>query len=147
MLGNPNATDKEMWNALEQVGLGQIIHRYSEGLNTFLQDRGRRLSMGQRQLLIFAAALLADPKILILDEATSSIDVFNEIKIQKATKVLLENRTAFIIAHRLSTIRDADQILVIDNSKIVEKGTHEELIANQGYYYNLIRNQIDLAHV
>lgn len=147
LMGNPNATDKQMWDALKQVGLSSMVKRFGDGLDSFLQDRGRRLSMGQRQLLIFAAALLADPKILILDEATSSIDVFNEIKIQKATKELLKGRTAFIIAHRLSTIRDADQIIVIDKANIIEKGTHEELLEQKGFYYDLIQNQLDLAHV
>ncbi len=147
MLGNPYATDDQMWAVLEQVGLAATIRRYDTGLETFLQDRGRKLSMGQRQLLIFAAALLADPKILILDEATSSIDVFNEIKIQKATELLLQNRTAFIIAHRLSTIRDADQILVIDGAQIQEMGTHAELLSQKGMYYNLVRNQMDLSKI
>ncbi len=145
MLGDPNATEEQMWNVLEQVGLSDMVKRFDKGFDTFLQDRGRKLSMGQRQLLVFAAALLANPKILILDEATSSIDVFNEIKIQKATKFLLQNRTAFIIAHRLSTIRDADQIVVVDQAHIVEKGTHEELLQKRGKYFKLVQNQINLT--
>lgn len=147
MLGNPHATDEEMWEVLHQVGLASTIERTENGLDTFLQDRGRKLSMGQRQLLIFAAALLADPRILILDEATSSIDVFNEVKIQHAIDLLLENRTAFIIAHRMSTIRKADQIYVINDAQIEEQGTHKELMEKEGHYYSLIENQIELTTI
>ncbi|UYP46232.1 Vitamin B12 import ATP-binding protein BtuD [Candidatus Lokiarchaeum ossiferum] len=144
-LGDPKATDKDMWFVLEQVGLKDSIERFEYGLDTPLQERGKRLSVGQRQLLVFAMALLADPRIIVLDEATSSVDVFSEIKIQKAIKLLLSNRTAFIIAHRLSTIRDADMIAVIDDGNIVEMGTHEELLKKQGAYYTLVRNQIELT--
>lgn len=147
MLGNPYATDEEMWDVLDQVGLSATIRRSEQGLDMFLQDRGSKLSMGQRQLLVFAAALLADPKILILDEATSSIDVFNEVKIQHAIDLLLEDRTAFIIAHRMSTIRKADQIYVINESQIEEQGTHEELMEKEGHYYSLIESQIKLTSI
>ena len=96
---------------------------------------------------MFATILLADPRILILDEATSSIDVFSEIQIQKSVKLLLADRTAFIIAHRLSTIRNADSIVVIDDGNIVEQGTHDELIKQKGPYYELIKNQVELAEI
>lgn len=146
-LGNPYATEEEMWEVLDKVGLKRYVERLPEGLQTPVQERGGRLSIGQRQLVIFAAILLANPKILILDEATSSIDVFTEIQIQQAMKILLEGRTSFIIAHRLSTIRDADLICVIDDGKIVEMGSHDELIVKNGSYFNLVRNQIELAAV
>jgi len=146
-LGNPLATDEDMWNALEQVGLKSYISKMENGLNTKLQERGGRLSVGQRQLLVFAAVLLADPRILILDEATSSIDVFSELKIQKATDLLLKDRTSFIIAHRLSTIRNADTIAVIDDGNIVEQGTHEELLQQHGQYYELVKNQVELTEI
>lgn len=146
-LGNPMATESEMLKALEQVGLNDFVLNLENGIDTPLQERGGRLSVGQRQLLIFATVLLADPRILILDEATSSIDVFSEIQIQNAVKVLLSDRTAFIIAHRLSTIRNADSIVVIDDGNIVEQGTHDELIKQKGHYYELIKNQIELAEI
>ncbi|MHA2403885.1 MAG: ABC transporter ATP-binding protein, partial [Candidatus Kariarchaeaceae archaeon] len=144
-LGKPNATDEEMYEVLNQVGLYDYVVKLDQGLDTPLQERGGRLSVGQRQLLVFAAVLLANPRILILDEATSSIDVFSELQIQKAIKLLLANRTSFIIAHRLSTIRDADTIVVIDDGKIVEQGTHDQLVKLHGYYYNLVKNQIELS--
>ncbi|OLS26524.1 MAG: putative ABC transporter ATP-binding protein [Candidatus Heimdallarchaeota archaeon LC_2] len=146
-LGNPMASEEVMLNALDQVGLKDFVLNLENGLDTPLQERGGRLSIGQRQLLMFATVLLADPRILILDEATSSIDVFSEIQIQKAVKLLLSDRTAFIIAHRLSTIRNADSIVVIDDGDIVEQGTHDELIKQKGYYYDLIKNQIELAEI
>lgn len=146
-LGNPQATKKEMLDALDQVGLKDFVVNLENGLDTPLQERGGRLSVGQRQLLMFATVLLADPRILILDEATSSIDVFSEIQIQKSMKLLLSDRTAFIIAHRLSTIRNADSIVVIDDGHIVEQGTHDELIKQKGHYYELIKNQVELAEI
>ncbi len=146
-LGNPQATESEMYEVIAQVGLADYIGKMELGLDTPLQERGGRFSVGQRQLLVFAAVLLADPRILILDEATSSIDVFSELQIQKAINLLLANRTAFIIAHRLSTIRDADRIVVIDQGKIVEQGTHDELIKSGGYYFELVKNQIELTEI
>ena len=146
-LGNPRATEEEMWNALDMVGLKSFVKNMSDGLDTKLQERGGRLSVGQRQLLVFAAVLLADPRILILDEATSSIDVFSELKIQKSIQLLLKNRTSFIIAHRLSTIRNADTIIVIDDGQIIEQGTHDELISQKGDYYDLVKNQIELSSI
>ncbi len=146
-LGNPRATEEEMWKALELVGMKDYVSKMEKGLDTPLQERGGRLSIGQRQLIVFAAILLANPKIVILDEATSNIDVFTEMKIQESMRYILKNRTSFIVAHRLSTIRDADRILVIDNGKVVEEGTHEELIAKQGKYYSLVQNQVKLAEM
>ncbi|MHA1910845.1 MAG: ABC transporter ATP-binding protein [Candidatus Kariarchaeaceae archaeon] len=146
-MGNPEATVEQMWFVLDQVGMKRFVERMENGIDTHIQERGSRLSVGQRQLIVFAAVLLADPRILILDEATSSIDVFSEIKIQKAIKLLLKGRTSFIIAHRLSTIRNADNIAVIDAGKIIETGTHEELFEKKGAYYNLVKSQIKLAEV
>ena len=144
-LGNPNCTEKQMWDALEKVGLRDYVARLPKQLDTSVQERGGRLSIGQRQLVIFAAVFIADPRILVLDEATSSIDVFTEIKIQETLNSLLRGRTTFIIAHRLSTIRNADLICVVDEGKIVEKGSHSELVERRGRYYSLIKNQVELA--
>jgi ATP-binding cassette subfamily B protein len=144
-LGNPNASEQEMWNALEAVGLKNYVQKLDFKLDTPIHERGGRLSIGQRQLVVFAAVLLADPRIIILDEATSSVDVFTEILIQRALNVVLKDRTAVVIAHRLSTIRNSDQIVVIDKGKIVEMGKHEELLNQKGLYYTLIRNQLELS--
>ena len=145
LLGKPDATDEELWNVLELVNMRKFVQKLPQQLDTPMQERGARLSIGQRQLIIFAAVLLADPKIVVLDEATSSVDIFAEILIQKALGLVLKGRTSFIIAHRLSTIRDADKIVVIELGEIVEMGTHEELIEKRGFYYELVKNQIDLA--
>ena len=104
-----------------------------------MQERGSRLSLGQRQLVAFARALLADPRILILDEATSSVDIGTERRIERALRTLLADRTAFVIAHRLSTIRDADLIVVLEHGRVVEQGTHDELIARGGLYTLAVR--------
>ncbi len=146
-LGRPDVTEDEMWKALEKVGLKEYVERMPNGLYTHLQERGGRLSVGQRQLLILAAVIIADPRILILDEATASIDMFSELLIQEALEQIVSNRTAFIIAHRLSTIKNADLIVVIDHGEIMEMGTHEELLNKKGMYYNLVRNQIELANI
>jgi ATP-binding cassette subfamily B protein len=111
--------------------------RLENGYETDLQERGTRLSLGQRQLVAFARALLADPRILILDEATSSVDIGTERKIEQALRVLLADRTAFVIAHRLSTIRDADLIVVLEHGQVVEQGSHDELMARRGLYTSL----------
>jgi ATP-binding cassette subfamily B protein len=144
-LGKPDATDEELWNILELVNMRRFIERLPTQLDTPVQERGARLSIGQRQLIIFAAVLLANPKIVVLDEATSSVDIFSEILIQKALGLILQNRTSFIIAHRLSTIRNADLIVVIDQGQIIEQGTHESLFTKKGFYYELIKNQIELS--
>jgi ABC-type multidrug transport system fused ATPase/permease subunit len=135
--GKPDATPEEVVQAAQTVGAHDFILRLEDGYETQLQERGSRLSLGQRQLIALARALLADPRILILDEATSSVDIGTERKIERALRLLLAGRTAFIIAHRLSTIRDADLIVVLQNGQIVEQGTHDELLARQGLYTSL----------
>jgi ATP-binding cassette, subfamily B, bacterial len=135
--GTPEATPQEIAAAARAVGADELAGRLEDGYQTQLGERGSRLSLGQRQLVAFARALLADPRILILDEATSSVDIGTERKIERALRRLLHGRTAFIIAHRLSTIRDADLIVVLEHGKVVEQGTHDELMARQGLYTSL----------
>ena len=135
--GRPEATREEIVAAAGAVGADEFIEQLEDGYDTQLGERGSRLSLGQRQLVAFARALLADPRILILDEATSSVDIGTERKIERALRRLLHGRTAFIIAHRLSTIRDADLIVVLEHGKVVEQGTHDELLAVQGLYMSL----------
>ncbi len=139
--GRLEATDEEVQAVVEAVGLAEFINSLEEGLAYEVGERGNRLSVGQRQLVAFARALLADPRILILDEATSSVDTETERLIQEAMITLREGRTAFVIAHRLSTIRNADRILVIDKGQIAEIGTHEELLAQRGRYFDLYLTQ------
>lgn len=139
--GKPNASEDEVIKAAQTVGAHEFILKLPQGYQTQVQERGSRLSIGQRQLIAFARALLVDPKILILDEATSSVDAYTELLIQKALEKLLHGRTAFIIAHRLSTIRKADVILVIDEGRIREQGTHQELLDQGGLYSNLYNMQ------
>ena len=139
--GRPEATDEECIAAARKVYASEFIERLPEAYNTKVQERGAGLSTGERQLLSFARAVLADPKILILDEATSSIDTQTELLIQRALAQLLEGRTSFVIAHRLSTIKRADQIMCICNKGIAERGTHEELMQKKGIYYELNMSQ------
>ena len=133
----PEASQEEIENAARTVGAHDFITRLPEGYETELREGGSRVSVGQRQLICFARAILADPRILVLDEATSSVDTNTERLIQNALKRLLAGRTAFVIAHRLSTIRNADQVLVIDDGRIVERGTHNELLQLGGRYAEL----------
>jgi ABC-type multidrug transport system fused ATPase/permease subunit len=137
----PNATEEQLLNAVKAAYVNEFTDRFEEGLDTVIGERGVKLSGGQRQRIAIARAILADPKILILDEATSSLDTESESLIQKSLAELMNGRTTFVIAHRLSTIRQANQILVIEHGKIEERGTHDELIAKQGRYYNLYTYQ------
>jgi len=139
--GRNDATRAEIEQAAREVGAHDFIMKLSNGYDTEVQERGVSLSVGQRQLISFARALLADPRILILDEATSSIDTQTEKLIQRALLRLLDGRTSFVIAHRLSTIREADKVVVMNLGKIVEMGTHDELMAQKGMYYNLYTMQ------
>ncbi|WP_032078674.1 ABC transporter ATP-binding protein [Clostridium drakei] len=139
--GNMDATFEEVKEAAAMANADVFINRLPKDYDTFLQDSGENLSQGQRQLIAIARAILANPSILILDEATSSVDTRTEMNIQEAMLKLMKGRTSFIIAHRLSTIRNADNIMVIDGGEIVEKGNHEELIKNKGIYHNMYFNQ------
>lgn len=139
--GRLEATDQEIEEAAKAVNAHDFITKLPNGYNTQVEERGNVLSMGQRQLLSFARALLANPRILILDEATASIDTETELKIQEALKVLLKGRTSFIVAHRLSTIRSADNIIVLDHGEIKESGTHQELMNRKGIYCGLVEAQ------
>ncbi|MEG1257201.1 ABC transporter ATP-binding protein [Clostridium sp.] len=139
--GKLDATDEEIIAAAKAVNAHDFIMKLEKGYDTEVNERGSRLSVGQRQLISFARALLANPRILILDEATSNIDTATEILVQQGINKLLHGRTSFVIAHRLSTIRDCDRIMVVDGGQIVESGTHEELLKLKGFYYNLYMAQ------
>lgn len=139
--GKPEATDDEIWKALRLVAADDIVRNMENGLDSEVGEGGSMLSVGEKQLLSFARALLADPALLVLDEATASVDTLTEKAIQNAISVVTNGRTSFIIAHRLSTITGADVILVVDDGKIVEQGTHSGLLAKKGYYYKLYTEQ------
>ena len=139
--GNQDATEEEIIRASKAAHADYFIRRLPDGYDTMLSEEASNISQGQKQLLTIARAILADPAILILDEATSSVDTRTEIYIQKAMQTLMKGRTSFVIAHRLSTIRDADLILVIDRGSIIEKGTHDELLAREGFYADLYNSQ------
>ena len=141
LLGNPNATDEEIQQVLMQCQLDKMIEKLPQGLETPLQRQGEDFSQGQRQLLSIARVMLSQPSMLILDEATSSIDTRTELKIQQAFQTLMEGKTSFIVAHRLSTIQNVDKILVLKDGQVIEQGTHEELIARQGFYQYLYQSQ------
>ncbi len=141
MFPRPNATESELQNAVKAAYVNEFTDRFDDGLDTLIGERGVKLSGGQRQRLAIARAILANPKIIILDEATSSLDTESEALIQKSLTELIKDRTTIVIAHRLSTIRKADQILVIEAGHIIERGNHDELIAKQGRYYDLYTYQ------
>jgi ATP-binding cassette subfamily B protein len=139
--GRPEASDEEVRRAAELAHADEFIRRLPQGYDTVLGEHGSGLSQGQRQLVAIARAALADPRILILDEATSSVDTRTERQIQQALEGLLRGRTSFVIAHRLSTIRNADQVLVMRDGQIVERGKHDELLGRKGAYYELYISQ------
>ena len=139
--GRLDASDEQVLEAARLANADQFIARLPEGYQTQLGERGHNLSQGQRQLVAIARAVLADPRILILDEATSSVDTRTERLIQRALDELLKGRTSFVIAHRLSTIRNADQVLVLEEGRITDRGTHDQLLAREGLYAELYNSQ------
>ena len=141
--GNPDADDETIWNALKLVNAEGVIAKMDKGLDSEVGEGGDLLSTGEKQLLSFARAILADPRILVLDEATASIDTLTEKAIQDAIFTVIKGRTSFVIAHRLSTIVDSDVILVVKDGKIIERGRHTELMAARGYYYQLYTRQYE----
>jgi ATP-binding cassette subfamily B protein len=143
LMGKPDATEEEIWTAVRMVSADEVINRLEKGLDTDVGEGGDLLSTGEKQLISFARAVLADPKILILDEATASVDTMTEAKIQAAMESVTEGRTSLMIAHRLSTVRNADMILVVRDGKIIEQGTHTELLKKKGYYFELYTRQYE----
>jgi len=143
--GRDGATEDEIHAAAEAAHVDHFVRTLPDGYDTVIDDDATNLSAGEKQLLTIARAFLADPAILILDEATSSVDTRTEVLIQRAMARLMEGRTAFVIAHRLSTIRDADTILVMDKGRIVEQGNHENLLARGGFYAELYNSQFTEA--
>ena len=139
--GNPDATDEEIINAAKLSYAHSFIRKMPNGYNTMINENAENLSAGQKQLLCIARAMALDPPMLILDEATSSIDTLTEIRVQKAFKKLMKGRTSFVVAHRLSTIRESDTILVMRDGNIVEQGAHEQLLKKRGFYYELYNSQ------
>jgi ATP-binding cassette, subfamily B, multidrug efflux pump len=139
--GRPDATEAEIIDAATATYVDRFVRSLPDGYDTVLTDEAENVSAGEKQLLTIARAFLAKPSVLILDEATSSVDTRTEVLVQKAMAALRSDRTSFVIAHRLSTIRDADLILVMENGQIVEQGTHDELLTAQGAYFNLYNAQ------
>ena len=140
-IGKPDATDEEIISASKLAHAHSFIKRLPNGYDTVIGEDGGSMSQGQKQLLCIARVMLALPPMLILDEATSSIDTRTEIRIQKAFSHMMEGRTSFIVAHRLSTIKEADKILVMKDGNIIEQGSHDELLAKKGFYHTLFRSQ------
>jgi ATP-binding cassette subfamily B protein len=143
-LGRPEATEGEVRGAARRLDCLDLFDDLPHGLHTEVGEKGSGLSVGQRQLVCFARALLADPRLLILDEATSSIDALTEARIQRALVALLRGRTSFVVAHRLSTIRHADRVLVLDQGRLIEQGTHAELLSLNGHYAALYRQFVQV---
>ena len=145
--GKPDASEEEIERAIELVSLGSVLDKLEKGIETDVGEGGDLLSTGEKQLISFARAIIADPKIVVLDEATASVDTLTEQKIQSAIDQVIRGRTSIVIAHRLSTVKNADIILVVDDGKIVEQGRHEELLARKGYYYTLWMRQYEDAAI
>jgi ATP-binding cassette subfamily B protein len=143
LMGNPDATEEMIWEAIRAVSAEDVIAHLEKGLDTDVGEGGDLLSTGEKQLISFARAILANPRILILDEATASVDTMTEAKIQQAMEQVTADRTCLMIAHRLSTVRNADMILVVRQGKIVEQGTHAQLLARKGYYHELYTRQYE----
>ena len=143
LMGNPGATEKQIWEAIHMVSADEVIAHLEKGLDTDVGEGGDLLSTGEKQLISFARAILADPRILILDEATASVDTMTEARIHAAMESVTAGRTCLMIAHRLSTVRNADLILVVKNGWIVEQGTHSDLLAKKGYYHELYTRQYE----
>lgn len=143
LYGNPNATEEEIRRALELVSATEVVERMEKGLDSDVGEGGDMLSTGEKQLISFARAILANPRILVLDEATASVDTLTEQKIQSAIDTIIKGRTSLVIAHRLSTVKNADLILVVQDGKIIERGRHEELLKAKGHYYNLYTRQYE----
>ena len=143
LYGRPEATEEEIWRALKLVSADEVVNRMDKGLDSDVGEGGDLLSTGEKQLISFARAILADPRILVLDEATASVDTLTEQKIQSAIETVIAGRTSLVIAHRLSTVRNADLILVVNDGKIVERGTHAELLKARGCYYRLYTRQYE----
>ena len=143
LYGKPDATDEEIDRAIKLVFADGVIEKIEGGLDGEVDEDGGRLSTGERQLISFARAIVADPKILILDEATASVDTITEQKIQSAIDEVIKGRTSIVIAHRLSTVKNADVILVVKDGKIIERGRHDELMKSKGHYYRLYTRQYE----
>ena len=147
LYARPDADDRDVWAALEAAQIAGLVRALPDGLDTVVGDRGYRLSGGERQRLAIARLLLKAPAVVVLDEATAHLDSESEVAVQRALDAALEGRTSLVIAHRLSTIRQADQILVVDDGRIVQRGTHADLLAEGGLYADLYRTQfVDDLH-